>query len=220
MAFPPISSAAGQAHPEDGDARRSTRWQKSSKLQGDRAGCGQRGKSGVHQRAVPRPTVETIPMHMPYGGDFSAHGGATMVRGRSVYPSCPCRYCGARTIFGPVLSLLTLGFPHLLPCQSNWMWTATHPLYWERATSCDHVFPWARGDTSQLDGQLQKVLAVVKMRGSQHSKDLRRYMVTDGGLEVGEALTGFGGIITGVARRQADRSPWRPAETGRAGDRT
>ncbi|MFN0070912.1 MAG: ATPase domain-containing protein [Chloroflexota bacterium] len=55
----------------------------------------------------------------------------------------------------------------------------------------------------ELNGQLRKVMAVVKMRGSQHSKELRLYEVTEHGLEVGEPLTDYVGIITGVAQRRA-----------------
>lgn len=53
----------------------------------------------------------------------------------------------------------------------------------------------------EIDGALQKVIAVVKMRGSQHDKMLRTYEVTEHGLELGEALTDYTGIVTGVARR-------------------
>ena len=49
-----------------------------------------------------------------------------------------------------------------------------------------------------------KVLAVVKMRGSEHSKALRAYDVTDHGIVLGEALSAYSGIITGVAHRRAD----------------
>jgi circadian clock protein KaiC len=64
----------------------------------------------------------------------------------------------------------------------------------------------------EIEGALQKVIAVVKMRGSQHDKRLRTYEVTAHGLEIGEALTGYTGIVTGVARRAKD-----PEESGRAG---
>ena len=56
----------------------------------------------------------------------------------------------------------------------------------------------------ELRGELQKVIAVVKMRGSQHDKALRVYEVTEHGVEIGEALTDYNGIITGVARRSDD----------------
>ena len=43
-------------------------------------------------------------------------------------------------------------------------------------------------------------MAVVKVRSSQHSKDLMEYEVSDdGGLVVGRALRGYGGLLTGAA---------------------
>jgi circadian clock protein KaiC len=57
----------------------------------------------------------------------------------------------------------------------------------------------------EVDGQLQKVLTVVKMRGSEHSKDLRAYEVTPRGLVILKGLAEYRGIITGVAERQRDR---------------
>lgn len=50
----------------------------------------------------------------------------------------------------------------------------------------------------EIGGQLRKVLVVVKMRAGDHSKDIREYEVTSGGLRVGERLTGYHGLITGV----------------------
>jgi len=50
----------------------------------------------------------------------------------------------------------------------------------------------------EIDGQLRKVLMVVKMRGGDHSKDIREYEVTSDGLRIGERLTGYHGLITGV----------------------
>jgi circadian clock protein KaiC len=54
----------------------------------------------------------------------------------------------------------------------------------------------------ELDGQLSKVLTVVKMRGSQHSKDLRTYEITERGLVVGKILRDYHGILTGGAQLQ------------------
>jgi hypothetical protein len=53
----------------------------------------------------------------------------------------------------------------------------------------------------ELDGELRNVLAVVKMRGSDHSRELRSYGVTPRGLEMREAMTDYRGIITGVPER-------------------
>lgn len=58
----------------------------------------------------------------------------------------------------------------------------------------------------EIAGQLRKVLTVVKMRGSDHSKDLRAYQITARGLTLGEALTEYRGVITGVPeQREAAR---------------
>jgi circadian clock protein KaiC len=67
----------------------------------------------------------------------------------------------------------------------------------------------------ELDGHLTKVMTVVKMRGSQHSTELRGYEVGKHGLILGRALTDYTGNITGVARRRDDpveRPTSRPSE--------
>ena len=53
----------------------------------------------------------------------------------------------------------------------------------------------------EIDGHLQKVLAVVKMRGSVHATDFRAYELTPEGAVMGESLSGFRGITTGVPTR-------------------
>jgi circadian clock protein KaiC len=49
----------------------------------------------------------------------------------------------------------------------------------------------------ELKGQLQRIMAVVKVRGSAHSKDLRSFEITDSGIVVGEALGAYEGLLTG-----------------------
>ena len=53
---------------------------------------------------------------------------------------------------------------------------------------------------AELDGCLEKVIAVAKMRGLAHSKELRRYEIGEDGIVLGEALTGYQGILVGVPR--------------------
>lgn len=50
----------------------------------------------------------------------------------------------------------------------------------------------------EIDGRLQKVVAVVKMRGSEHSTDFRTYDLTSEGASIGKSLIGYYGITTGV----------------------
>lgn len=54
----------------------------------------------------------------------------------------------------------------------------------------------------EIGGELRQVLAVVKMRGSQHSRDFRTYEVTANGAVVGGPLRNYHGIITGVPELQ------------------
>lgn len=51
----------------------------------------------------------------------------------------------------------------------------------------------------EIDAQFRRAMAVVKVRSSQHSKDLMEYEVSeDGGLVIGRALRGYGGLLTGA----------------------
>jgi circadian clock protein KaiC len=50
----------------------------------------------------------------------------------------------------------------------------------------------------EIGGRLRRVAAVVKMRASGHSDTLREYRVTEQGLEMGEPLEGWHGVVTGV----------------------
>lgn len=60
----------------------------------------------------------------------------------------------------------------------------------------------------EIQGQLRKVLMVVKMRGGNHSKDIREYEITSQGLQIGKRLTGYRGLISGVPE------PLSPYEDG------
>lgn len=53
----------------------------------------------------------------------------------------------------------------------------------------------------ELEGQLKRIMSVVKLRGSQHSKELRLYEVTNGGLIIENGLTGYEGLMTGTPKR-------------------
>jgi circadian clock protein KaiC len=53
----------------------------------------------------------------------------------------------------------------------------------------------------ELQGQLQRVMAVVKVRGSAHSKDLRLFENTGDGIVMGDALAAYEGLLTGRPER-------------------
>lgn len=49
----------------------------------------------------------------------------------------------------------------------------------------------------ELKGELRRLIGVVKVRGSAHSKDLRAFEITDQGIVIGETLASFSGLLTG-----------------------
>jgi circadian clock protein KaiC len=58
----------------------------------------------------------------------------------------------------------------------------------------------------EIDGQLRKVMFVVKMRGGNHSKDIREYVITEKGLVViHPRRTDYYGLITGIPHRTGPR---------------
>jgi circadian clock protein KaiC len=67
----------------------------------------------------------------------------------------------------------------------------------------------------ELKGQLQRLMAVVKVRGSAHSKDLRAFEITDEGIVVGETLGRYEGLLTGSPDVIAGATSGRPERTPR-----
>ena len=58
----------------------------------------------------------------------------------------------------------------------------------------------------EIDGQLRKIMVVVKMRGGNHSKDIREYIITDEGVVIiRPRTTDYEGLISGLPRRTGPR---------------
>jgi circadian clock protein KaiC len=66
----------------------------------------------------------------------------------------------------------------------------------------------------EIDGQLRKVLVVVKMRGGDHSKDIREYHITSDGFRMGDRLTGYQGLTTGVPKHNQSGAGGGDAPSG------
>ena len=49
----------------------------------------------------------------------------------------------------------------------------------------------------ELEGEFKRAFSVVKVRGSQHSKEIRLFDITDDGIVIGENLSEYAGIMTG-----------------------
>ena len=58
----------------------------------------------------------------------------------------------------------------------------------------------------EIDGQLRKIMVVVKMRGGNHSKDIREYVINEKGVVViSPRRTDYHGLITGIPQRTGPR---------------
>lgn len=55
----------------------------------------------------------------------------------------------------------------------------------------------------EIEGELLRVMAVIKVRGSDHSHEFRTYEITANGVNVGGPLKEYDGIITGVPTLRA-----------------
>jgi circadian clock protein KaiC len=49
----------------------------------------------------------------------------------------------------------------------------------------------------ELHGSLQRVISVVKVRGSAHSKEIRAFEITKSGIAIGQPLASYDGLLTG-----------------------
>ncbi len=56
----------------------------------------------------------------------------------------------------------------------------------------------------EIEGQLRKIMMVLKMRGGAHSMDIREYEITQKGILLGERLTGYVNLVTGIPQRMTD----------------
>jgi circadian clock protein KaiC len=63
----------------------------------------------------------------------------------------------------------------------------------------------------EIDAQLRKVVVVIKVRGGNHSKDIREYVITDKGLVViSPRQTGYTGLMTGVPQLASGHTEQAP----------
>jgi circadian clock protein KaiC len=53
----------------------------------------------------------------------------------------------------------------------------------------------------EIDSQLKRVMAVVKVRASNHSNDLRLFSINDDGIKIGQTLGDYEGLLGGRPSR-------------------
>jgi circadian clock protein KaiC len=56
----------------------------------------------------------------------------------------------------------------------------------------------------EIDSAIHKALLVLKLRGSDHAKDIRQFSITDQGFRVQDKFVGREGIMSGSPRSMAD----------------
>jgi circadian clock protein KaiC len=64
-------------------------------------------------------------------------------------------------------------------------------------------------------GSVRQALSVVKKRSGNHERTIRECRVTHGGLSVGEPLTEFQGVLTGVPQYIGAVDPLMPNDSDR-----
>jgi circadian clock protein KaiC len=63
----------------------------------------------------------------------------------------------------------------------------------------------------EIDGQLRKIMVVVKMRGGNHSKDIREYVITDKGVVIiHPRRTDYARLTSGLPKRIGEREEAAP----------
>jgi circadian clock protein KaiC len=63
----------------------------------------------------------------------------------------------------------------------------------------------------EIDGQLRKVMVIIKMRGGNHSKDIREYVITDKGVVIIlPRKTDYSALTTGIPQRIGQREEIAP----------
>ncbi|RYZ86540.1 MAG: protein kinase, partial [Proteobacteria bacterium] len=70
----------------------------------------------------------------------------------------------------------------------------------------------------ELDGELSRVMVIMKMRNSQHSKKIYQFKVSSEGVVIQGPLKNYLGLISGLARPMSDHEPLPdlPHEHGQA----
>jgi circadian clock protein KaiC len=68
----------------------------------------------------------------------------------------------------------------------------------------------------EMDSELKRFMAVVKVRDSDHTKELREYTITKGRIAIGDPIRGYEGLLSG---RVTAFDAVAPPSDGRSGKR-
>jgi circadian clock protein KaiC len=79
------------------------------------------------------------------------------------------------------------------------------------------VDTWLRVKTTEGNGEINRILYVLKSRGMAHSNQIREFLLTSQGIELADVYVGPQGVLTGSAR-QAQEAQERSDGTARLED--
>jgi circadian clock protein KaiC len=75
------------------------------------------------------------------------------------------------------------------------------------------VDTWLRVKTMEGNGELNRVLYILKSRGMSHSNQIREFLLTDQGIELTDVYVGPQGVLTGSARQAQEAQERSDAAT-------
>lgn len=58
----------------------------------------------------------------------------------------------------------------------------------------------------EINSEMRRALGIVKMRGSNHDKKLREFMITTQGIKLASTFAGYEGVITGSPHKSAEKN--------------
>ena len=56
----------------------------------------------------------------------------------------------------------------------------------------------------EIGGEINRMLLVMKSRGSKHSNQYREFLITDHGIDIADVYVGEGGVLTGASRQEQE----------------
>jgi len=74
---------------------------------------------------------------------------------------------------------------------------------------------WIRLTAVEANGERNRILSIVKSRGTSHSNQFREYRITDSGIVLIDAYVGADGVLTGTARLTQEAREQAAAERRR-----
>lgn len=74
---------------------------------------------------------------------------------------------------------------------------------------------WIKLTDVEENGERNRILYIIKSRGTSHSNQVREYRMTDKGIELIDAYIGAEGVLTGTARVTQESREWAAAERRR-----